>query len=202
MKPVLIIDCDDTVAGTRHALRDALAREGRFHPPESWRSSDLSQNFGLSIDDALDLMYRHEVLSRAPLEPGARSALNDLSQCFRLVMATARAWHPRGLEVTYDWLERMNVASCFDEVRVMKWLDCKGVLATQLKAVGLVDDAPRHVRAAIACGTAGILVNRPWNRLEVHGCHRADGWSSIARRLLTPSAAPDPTAASDLIAIK
>jgi len=180
--PLLVIDCDDVVANIRETVAQAMMAEtGQDRPWQQWDTYDLSKIYGLTNWSSSFL--EHRVLERATPEPGARLAIRTAREMgYRVMMLTARGWHPDGEALTRDWLEAHQLE--VDELQIVP-VDASKVQALKGVAVEyFLDDNPRHIREAEYADHIfnPILVSRPWNT-RTTARHRVESLLAFTRFL-------------------
>lgn len=160
----IILDLDDVLANLRESLHRILHREtGIDLHWKHWRHYDLRRHYLLE-SPALDaLLVREQALESCEPEPGAAAATRALVALgLRVVIVTARGWHPRAADITRAWLEHQAMA--FDDLRVVP------LGGNKLQAIGdcrdirlAVDDHPTHVTRYRERGIPALIMDRPWN---------------------------------------
>lgn len=169
----IVYDCDDVVANIRDNMAEVLSQlSGRNIHWGEWDTYDLSKIYGINIDDCLAAFLEHRVLERATLEPGARETIRAVrDDGYRIVMLTARGWHPHGDSLTREWLAAHDII--VDELRVVPLHASKTAVMEDTYVDFLVDDNPRHIIDAegVTHIRSPVLMSRPWN-LDTDVRHR------------------------------
>jgi 5'(3')-deoxyribonucleotidase len=177
--PYVVFDLDDVLANLREQLMNMLRlRTGRDIHWRDWRSYKLDGLYGVSVEQILRWVMEEGVLEAAALERKAREAIEVArSAGYRIAVITARAWHPRGEVLTWQWLERHTLR--VDELHLVPVFGNKSEI---LKRLGLVeyfiDDHLGHLYPAreLAQVHRVYLLDRPWNQDDdsLHRLHNLD----------------------------
>lgn len=175
-KPVMAFDLDETLAGLRHLIRDVMTAEfGHCYPIDQWHSYNIEERFGITPREFLALLEKHHVLERAALEPRALETLELARQLgYHRCIITARGWHPRGREITEQWLERHGLE--VDDLHLVAERETKVDTMRRIGSVAyFIDDHPGHVSEAVAADVADrvIVISRPWNA-QLNHAHRVE----------------------------
>lgn len=162
----VVFDVDEVVANIRDKIASVLHKvTGRDISPERWDTYDLSEIYGIDIDRCLAAFLEHEVLENATLEPGAREAIKMTRESgYRVMMLTARGWHPDGDRLTREWLSAHGII--VDELRLIPVHASKVTTLEGTNTLFFVDDNPRHIIEAEGSTSilTPVLFTRPWNR--------------------------------------
>jgi 5'(3')-deoxyribonucleotidase len=167
--PFVVFDLDDVLANLRDPMMTMLRqRTGKNIHWSQWQSYELGPRYGTSSDNIMEWVLEDEVLEAATLEPYARPVFEAARQNgYRIAVVTARAWHPRGEELTREWLEQheLNV----DELHLVPMLGNKAAVLSDLGVVEhFIDDHLAHLYPASELPSVRqvLLVDRPWNRSD------------------------------------
>ena len=156
MKPTLAFDYDGVIANTNRLKSQWIAEYlGRDVAPGLCDRTRCVPIIGL---DTYNLMsnevYGREASLRAQPMPGAVEGIQALSQKHRLAIITAR--DEERLQWTREWLQNRDLARFFSVVRSSVGTS-KPEIVTELGALSLVDDDPRHLRGAPEAPFARLL---------------------------------------------
>jgi len=129
--------------------------------------------------------FHESRLSILTLLPGAREALEQLNQHYRLVLVTAR--RPSSEPLTRDWLRQHGVP--FDALYHLE-----NKCESPEKLTVAIDDHPRHITRYLEEGIRCFVMDYPRNRaLEPHPhLTRVQSWPEVMERLVW-----DPTEITD-----
>lgn len=168
---VIVFDMDDCLSFSRPQFAAALnAATGKDIPWEDWTESyDLTKTYGLDAKGLLDVWAAANCFQNAVPEDGARDILDFCkSQGFKIVILTARGWHPEAAEITAQWMQDHGLY--YDEIIISGYGKTKRDAIAELQARGdrvliFVDDHLDHLKdvAALVPRIELVLVDRPWN---------------------------------------
>lgn len=164
---IAILDVDDTLADLKQELMETMHKEtGKHLHWSEWGSINVDKFYGVNLNQFLDIMLKHDVIDRLQPHEESKEVLDKLrAYGFRIVMVTARGWHPTGKDNTVKWLEKHHLP--FDEVITVPLTECKVESIRKFGRVHLaVDDNTKHVEAFAKSGIVdhSYLYNRPWNK--------------------------------------
>lgn len=160
----IILDLDDVLANLRESLQRILQEQTGIDLHWSdWQHYDLRRHYLLESPVLDELLMREQVLEICEPEAGAAEATAGLAELgLRVVIVTARGWHPRAEPISRAWLERHGVV--YDDLRVVP------LGGNKLHAIGdcrdirlAVDDHPSHVERYRREGIPALIMDRPWN---------------------------------------
>lgn len=166
MKPMVGFDLDEVLLNLRDGTHSALTRRlGSCPPPAEWNQYNFFHTVGVPTEEYLSMLVEECLLEYATIEPGAYTTVHEIrSMGFRTAIVTSRAYHPRAMQVTLDWLHRHAIE--MDDVVVVG--RGKVDALRKLGAVAYVDDHAKNLweihDAGLPCSLA--LLDRPWNRSE------------------------------------
>lgn len=179
-------DVDDVLVDTSFLMEQTMkALTGKVIPSQSWPHHGLCEIYGLPESGWKGIRERwlsDGVIERAPLREGVVKAMEDLAQSgFKLGLITARAWHPRGEEVTWDMASKHGLA--VSDVVVLSFEESKAVKLKELgvDVSGFIDDTYRHVRECLDSGWQAYLLSQPWNK--TFEAPRVDGLCEFSARV-------------------
>lgn len=148
---------------------------GKVIPWQTWTHNHFHKFYGVADDDQATIKAIREaweadqVLERSPLFPEVADALHALSDNgFRIGLLTARAWHPKGLEITQAMVDAHHLP--VSRVVTLPWEGTKAGLleASGTHVVGFIDDTIRHVDGCRTAGFNAVLRDQPWNSSAGH----------------------------------
>lgn len=165
-QPIIGFDLDEVLCNLRDGTMAALRRRHGYYPHWSeWTTFGHNRAHGVSDEEYLRIIVEERILEAAALEPFAREVIDDCHRLgFRTAVITARGYHPRGEEVTREWLDRHALK--IDELRIVKFGESKVDVIRALGPVrAYIDDNADHIDALYAAGVGGDLrmISRPWN---------------------------------------
>lgn len=174
MKPGFAVDIDNVLAVAEeevHRIYHELT--GESWPEKLYASAgglDESELNRTLIDQIFDHFHDHSIPTLSVM-PGARLALDQLHQQFRIVIITAR--RPSARPQTVEWLHKHGFP--FDELHLT---GDKTDVAEGL--VFAVDDHPGHVQDYLTQGIQVFLMDQPWNRdYSPIGVTRVTNWEQL-----------------------
>lgn len=160
----IILDLDDVLANLRESLHRILHRETGINLHwQHWQHYDLRRHYRLDNPELDELLVREQLLEHCEPELDAPHVTQQLAALgLRLIIVTARGWHPRAAQITRAWLDRHGIA--YDDLRVVP------LGANKLDAIQdctdirlAVDDHPRNVDHFRQQGIPALIMDRPWN---------------------------------------
>jgi hypothetical protein len=159
-------DLDGVLADCTRMAEAISKRTGLQARIEDWTSYNFCDRYGLSSAEFLDLLVDEKVLERAVPVPGIRQAMDTLHQHgLKIVVVTARAFHPDGDNVTRNWLEEHGIPA--DRLALVHHHETKVDALRQVPGLlCYVDDYLVHLHTlARAAVTDNLFVmDQPWNR--------------------------------------
>lgn len=190
--PIVAYDMDEVLCNIReHSLNSLCAHSGQYLHWSQWADYAMYESFGLSWEQYSSILIEERILERALPEEGAREvvAMTRELGC-RNVVITSRGFHPRGAEVTTEWLDGHRYP--VDEVVVVSSGHEKAAvftrLASQAPVLAFVDDHSATLDAVRACNVLERLVlrDRRWNRNEMRyqRIHDIREYGDIVRRVV------------------
>ena len=182
----IILDLDDVLANLRDALQGILQREtGIDLHWRHWQHYDLRRHYLLESPALDELLMREQVLELCEPEPRAAEATAALVELgLRVVIVTARGWHPRAESISREWLARHGLV--YDDLRVVPLGGDKLQAIDDCQDIRLaVDDHPSHVDRYRQRGIPALIMDRPWN-VDTPGerVHSAAEMVDYIRRLI------------------
>lgn len=181
---VFVFDLDDCLCRLRESLHSAIKKTtGMDIHWTEWNSYDLSSVYGTSSDLLLQAFIKGEALENAEMEPDAKNIIGLAKEAgHRTVILTARAWHPKGSELTENLLKSSSVIP--DELIVIPLGVSKADFLSKLgKVSAVLDDHADHLDAFKAAGVnRTFLMTRPWNERR-HGHERVNSLKELAGKM-------------------
>ncbi|MFY0656289.1 MAG: hypothetical protein JXR12_06035 [Neptunomonas phycophila] len=166
--PHLIIDMDEVVADTLPPILAQLnALEGTSVPEEDITNYDFTNFFNTTHEQIHDIFRDHNILETVEPLSGAIDALIKLRKLgYKIHIVTARAWHPNGMHMTMDWLEKHGAP--YDSVSVsMGQTQTKSEVYKYVsdRFAYIVDDGLHNITDAIDSGIVDevVVISAPWN---------------------------------------
>ncbi|MDJ0862569.1 MAG: hypothetical protein QNJ82_10050 [Gammaproteobacteria bacterium] len=165
----VVFDLDDVLANLRDHLMNMLVRQtGHGIHWNQWHEYELGSVYQTTTERIMGWVLEHRVLESASLEPHAQPAVRTARQLgHRIAVVTARGWHPRGVQLTEEWLVANGLD--VDELHLVPAFGDKSNVLRKLGRVAyFVDDHVGHLYPARTlpevCET--LLIDRPWNRKD------------------------------------
>lgn len=169
MQKIAIIDIDDTMADLRTPMCNSLniVCEEKYHW-EQWTGDNTVENlYGITTNKLLSTIEDDGLLEHLQPHPEVAEFMHLLHKLdYYVVFLTARAWHPRGVQVTEQWLKANNIE--YDKLIVCPLEANKAeIVREHFDEVDFaVDDSVRHCRSY---SNEPIIKNVyvydiPWNR--------------------------------------
>lgn len=169
-KPVCLIDLDDTLADLKEPMMKAMnAHTGKSIHWSTWADFDVSGIYEVPSEEFLQVCIDDFVLERAEIHDSTYNFMNILKRNGAyVVLITARGWHPRGGEITEEWI--LGHSLDVDEVIVVGEHESKaGVMAKHFDRVSFtVDDRMKHCREYKQSGIVDttVVYTTPWNEYK------------------------------------
>lgn len=145
-------------------LRDCFSIQADWR---DWHTYSFLHLYGISDQDAQAALVKQGCLENAMPEPGALEAVRSLiGQGYKVEIWTARAWHPRGQQITEQWFEKWGSPNV--TVRVCPYNSSKASLIRQtgIRPKLFVDDSLTQILSVQAESpeTSCYVIDRPWNK--------------------------------------
>lgn len=166
MTKTLVLDADDTICNFRHGAMIALNTEtGKNIHWKSWDTYNLQNVYDMPREKFLDILIQHKVIETIEPHLEAKEIMQlAKDNGYRIVILTARGWHPNAKQITESWLVQHSLP--FDEAVVTSLEDCKAEVLRKLGKVHIaVDDNAKHCTAFSNCDNIehAFLYDQPWN---------------------------------------
>ena len=169
MRKIAVIDIDDTLADLRSPMCNSLNMvcESKYHW-EQWTGDNTVENlYDISTDQLLSAIEDDSLLENLIPHPEVSEFMHMLHKLdYYVTFLTARAWHPRGKEITSRWLTSHNIE--YDRLIVCPLEANKAeIVKTNFVNVDFtVDDSVRHCYAyAKEQSIKNVyMYDMPWNR--------------------------------------
>lgn len=165
-RAVVGFDLDSVVADNNDLMAAVVSKEiGRTVDWRDWNGWSYYRNYGISDQRFLEICIEGRVLEDAPLAPGALEAMLALKDAgLDVACVTARAYHPRGEQVTGDWIDRLELP--VDRLVVLDpSLSKRDALLAMPEVVAYLDDYLSHLYDIAGSGHPARLfvMDQPWN---------------------------------------
>lgn len=176
----IIFDMDDVVAQMREVLTEffnGVSKNGYVHHKD-WHTLDCKELYGVDFDP--QAMIDEKIIERCEPEADAKETFDKLHEMgFKIVVATARGWHPQGAELTEEWLHKHDLHQ--DEIHAVS-LSGKGKtevfdkVAQRGRIAGFIDDQDKYLSQSHSHDGVEktFAMNRPWNLESKAFDHRVD----------------------------
>lgn len=165
-RKIAVVDVDDTIANLKETMMHTFnGVTGRSLHWSKWGSFNVDDFYGITEEQFFEIMLQHNVIDRLSPHDEAKHVLEQVRERdVRIVIVTARGWHPTGEASTIKWLENHQIP--FDEVIAVPLTSCKVDSIKKFGQVHLaVDDNMKHVKAFADSGIVKhtYLYKQPWN---------------------------------------
>lgn len=163
---VCVVDLDDTLGDLKEPMMQALNRvTGKNIHWSEWNRFDVSNIYGLTDTEMLSVLEGEYVLEQVIIHDSSYKFLNDLHGLgYYTVLVTARGWHPKGKEITEQWVSDHSLD--IDELIVVGVDQSKTDVIDKFdNIVFSIDDRIKHCREYTQCGKIQhvLLYDTPWN---------------------------------------
>lgn len=186
------IDVDDVLGALSSVLAPELNRiSGKELEVSQWHTFNCEELYGIGQDALLNCIIENDLLTVMAPVPGASESMQRLQEAGkRLVLVTARGYHPQALSVTEQWLNTHHIP--FDDLIIVPEGMSKGQCTQALYPKGfalMVDDHATNLDSMNDAKMADrtILIDRPWNQHRddyVLGSQRFTGMDHFTRLYL------------------
>lgn len=167
MSKIAVFDCDDVLANLRDPLEGLVS--SHLKRPVSWKEwdqYDIGNIYNFHFGEICKTIVEQEVLLDLTPDHYALELLTDLKQQnYRIKVLTARGYHPKGREVTFEWLRKNNLP--IDDVICVKLHENKRDYLSLMSNVEFyVEDNHHHAEQAHHLHNVKqvFLIDRPWNQ--------------------------------------
>lgn len=166
MKNVCLIDLDDTLVDLKTPLMLALNRRTNKNLHwNSWDTFDLTATYNITNAEFLNICIEENVLNDAVIHDSSKKFLDDLNFLgYHTVLITARGWHPRGKNITEEWVSNHNLS--INELIVVGMEQSKTDMISKFNNIVFsIDDRIKHCREYKNTNKIRhvLLYNMPWN---------------------------------------
>ena len=112
MKKRAIIDLDDTIVSLIPDLvHQCNELTGIYRSVSDWKTYDTVKLYGIDEKQYWQMCIENKLLEHALPVGRAKKSIDILiDQGFDIHYLTARGWHPKGKQVTKEWLKKWNFA--------------------------------------------------------------------------------------------
>ena len=182
----IVLDCDDVLANARIPFAEVISNKtNRFVHFSEWnRWEACVENHNITFDDIIPQILLTKVLEKLEPEVGAAIVTNMFKLLgYRIVVVSARGFHPNAYNVTHNWLNKHNIT--FDELIITPQNGNKAEVISKLGEVELfVDDNIRNVLSVSGLDNVNqsVVMNMPWNKLDLYD-YRVDKLSDVIKLL-------------------
>lgn len=197
MSNQIVLDLDDVQGDfLSYILRVLNAKTGRNMMPQDLTEFRYSLLFPeISETEMVEIFIEHKIIENLNALEGAAEATRILTAAgYEITVVTARSWHPRGMQVTGEWLE--SHGCIFKNLLISDFGANKSDYYRQIssKFALIVDDVSKNINQAIDSNMFEevALITKPWNISDprfVSGVDRHDSLLSATRELLLKKAA-------------
>lgn len=163
------IDVDDVLGALSTVLAPELNRiSGKTLEVSQWHTFNCERLYGIKPDALLNCIIEKNLLSVMAPVPGAPEAMQRLRDCGKkLVLVTARGYHPQAQSVTEQWLYQHRIP--FDDLIIVPEGMSKGQCTQAMYPKGfslMVDDHPVNLDSMNQMNMVDrtILIDQPWNQ--------------------------------------
>lgn len=167
MSNIIILDIDDTSGDLKTRLQDLYRKETgdeSIHY-DQWDEYFVSHRYGISEERLYEMFIESATMESMDPHDGLSEITNEIHRRgYQIEIVTARGWHPKGYDVTKEWLDRNKVA--YDNINVVPLDQCKEVATRRLGDIKLfVDDRDDHCFNMMRSGRVEqcLLYSQPWN---------------------------------------
>lgn len=168
-KKTIWFDVDDVLVETSFRTEASLrALTGREIPWETWPHHHFLDLYGLGEAGRASMVERwvdDQVLEKATLRDGVGEAMRELAEDgFELRLITARGWHPRGAQITWEMAEEHRLPVSGVSLTLFEDDKSEALASWGARVDAFVDDTTRHVRGCLDKGWAAWVMTQPWNQ--------------------------------------
>lgn len=166
-KGTVILDADDVLVDLKYSLCATLNKyTGKDISCEEWGSFNITEIYdNLHIQEFYDLITENHLLRNADPIDNARSTLIKIRELgYRIVIISARAYHPDAHAVTVDWFKRKEIP--FDAVHISGGGIRKSYYANIYDDIvaSADDNLDNCIDFKEKCNIKNVLlVTQPWN---------------------------------------
>lgn len=181
----IAIDCDDTLVPTARYFVNAYNRKYRAAVDFERQHEDGYDGWGVSEGELyrrLAQLQQTDEYLQLGIYDDARDVLRRLSSAgHRLFIVTSRKEHERAL--TEHMIDR-DAPGVFRAIEFVGWYGSKNDVLQSLGVDVLIDDAPRHLQAALDEGVlppGGALLfgDFPWSHDVGSNMRRCHNWTEV-----------------------
>lgn len=194
-KPIIAVDLDDVLSDSASEFIAWSNKSWGYNLTLEDYDEHLAKMWQVDEDEAerrIQAYHDAEVSARYRHNQDATKVLTKLSKSYTLIITTSR--NQRLEALTSAWLKKhfgdiftgIRFAGIWDKTENLKDRVhlTKATLCQEIGASYLIDDQPKHCRAAAEVGVTSILFgDYPWNRsVELtHNMIRAKDWHEVGR---------------------
>lgn len=140
--PVAIFDLDDTLLDLKSLIVESLnSRTGKSLTVDEF-VNDAEYHYGVGTEQFLRIVEEDRMLERALPHSGIHELFDTLrQQGTKIVIVTARAWHPQAILVTREWFKSNDLD--VDDIIIVGLQQSKAHVISHFDDVRLaIDDRP------------------------------------------------------------
>jgi hypothetical protein len=177
LKPIAVVDVDETLVGFNTALH-ALAREKGIKLPPIDECDHWDALYQYAPKETVIPLFDEIHANQCSYLPfaDAKPFLDFMKKRFYVVIASHR--NPRYRFELLDWLNMNNLV--YDEVFVT---NNKEDLFKNQRVTHVIDDKAETIRAALRLGKTAIGLSRPWNRKTIDSMFLFDSLTDIMEHI-------------------
>lgn len=166
-RDIIVLDCDDVLANSKYVFAEGISNQiGMPVDPNTWQNYSLTKIYPtLNWDRWIQQIIEEETLSSIPVNPLAKILIDSLKHHSKIIILTARGFHPDAKRVTEEWARTNNLE--IDDVIVTDNTICKSDILKKFNSVLLyVDDNSDYFLKATQLPHIKnvFLMDQPWNR--------------------------------------
>lgn len=168
--PHVLVDMDEVMCDTLPPILAQLnAIDNTSITEDEIVNYDFTNFFNVTHDQIHDIFVNTNILETVAPFPGACEALRELKAMgYKIHIITARAWHPDGVKMTMEWLDKHG--GVYDSVSVsyggrQEKSEVYRTVASEFAY--LVDDGMHNIFDACQSGIVRevAIMRAPWNKV-------------------------------------
>lgn len=186
----VVFDMDDVVAKMRIPMSEHFNEvSDRYIHHEDWHTLDCIELYDVPFD-ANDMINKR-LIERCEPEDGAKETFDKLHEMgFKIAVATARGWHPKGAELTEEWLHTHGLHQ--DEIHVVELAGGLGKtsvfnnISEKGRITAFIDDQEKYLKQSFSHDAVEktYAMNRPWNINATDFDHRVTTLSEFTDQVI------------------
>lgn len=170
----VVFDCDDVLANLRDPLEGLVSEHiGKKVSWKDWNQYEIGKVYGFDFKPICQMLVDRKTLENLKPDEAAAELIHWYrNRDYKVVVLTARGYHPRGREITQQWM--------IDNQLHVDDVVCIGLKENKrdyLSLMGYVENyiEDNHHHAEQAHGLPNVkevyLLDRPWNQ-QISGATR------------------------------